>query len=276
MNSLPWYKRDVDAWRGGTRGMSLEMRGFYSELLDAMWDAQGPLPSDEKRLAMMVCCNVRTVRKLLPQLIAIGKVVETPEGLTNNRMANEIAMANSAKRKPNSVSVEADFEPNSSPIRAEFASKNPKNPMFSTRGLEEEERKKIDIAAQQVDTAKVAVLPFKIFYERLIEAAGSCLTNPVNAQGLLSVAIPQMWIDQGCDLDRDILPTLAAAGTNPKRRNISSWGYFTAMVAQARASRTAGLPALSAVVPANYANAKQIAAKATLENIDRRIAEMTQ
>lgn len=26
--SLPWYKRDVDAWRGGTRGMRMELRGF--------------------------------------------------------------------------------------------------------------------------------------------------------------------------------------------------------------------------------------------------------
>lgn len=78
-SALPWYKRDVDAWRGGTRGMDLELRGFYSELLDAMWDAQGPIPNDERKLAMMVCCNVRTVRKLLPQLIARGKVKETPK-----------------------------------------------------------------------------------------------------------------------------------------------------------------------------------------------------
>lgn len=132
MSGLPWYKRDVDAWRGGTRGMSLELRGFYSELLDAMWDAQGPISSDERRLAMIVCCNVRTVRKLLPQLIALGKVRLTPEGLINERMSKEICGAPSR-------SIRSEFEANSKRIRPEFETKNPKNPINSTRDLEVEE-----------------------------------------------------------------------------------------------------------------------------------------
>ena len=115
--------------------MSLEMRGFYSELLDAIWDAQGPVPSDPRKLAMMVCCNVRTVRKLLPQLLALGKVVETAGGLMNNRMASDI-------RKPNSASTRSEFDLNSRPIRPEFEAKNPKNPMFSTRDLEGEEERR--------------------------------------------------------------------------------------------------------------------------------------
>lgn len=131
-SALPWYKRDVDAWRGGTRGMDLELRGFYSELLDAMWDAQGPIPNDDRKLAMMVCCNVRTVRKLLPQLIARGKVKETPEGLVNERMSKEIG-------ETASRSIRSQFDRNSKRIRPEFDAKNPKNPTNSTRDLEVEE-----------------------------------------------------------------------------------------------------------------------------------------
>lgn len=129
MSALPWYKRDVDAWRGGTRGMSLELRGFYSELLDALWDRQRPLENDETKLAVMVGCNKRTVRKLLPKLIALGKIKETPDGLVNERMARDILEANS---RP----VRTQFASNSVRIRAEFERKNPKNPMFSTRALE--------------------------------------------------------------------------------------------------------------------------------------------
>ncbi len=131
MSSLPWYKRDVDAWRGGTRGLSLELRGFYSELLDAMWDRQGPIPNDDSKIAIMVGCNKRSVRKLLPHLIACGKVKETPEGLVNDRMIKEISDANS---RP----IRSEFDLNSRPIRSEFDLKNPKKPMFSTRDLEEE------------------------------------------------------------------------------------------------------------------------------------------
>lgn len=132
---LPWYKRDVDAWRGGTRGMSLELRGFYSELLDAMWDRQAPIPNDESKIAMMVGCNKRTVRKLLPQLVALGKVVETADGLSNARMAREIEDV----QPDNSKRIRPEFDLNSKRIRPEFERKNPKNPMFSTRVLEVEE-----------------------------------------------------------------------------------------------------------------------------------------
>lgn len=132
MSALPWYKRDVDAWRGGTRGMSLELRGFYSELLDALWDRQKPLENDETKLAVMVGCNKRTVRKLLPQLIALGKLKETPVGLINERMSRDIFDANS---RP----VRSEFASNSSGIQVEQTRKNPKNPMNSTRALELEE-----------------------------------------------------------------------------------------------------------------------------------------
>ena len=129
---LPWYKRDVDAWRGGTRSMSMELRGFYSECLDAMWDLQGAIPAEPEKLAIMLCCNPRTVRKLLPQLVALGKLVRTNDGYLNARMADEIEAAGS---KP----IPREFDVNSNGIGAEFEPNVAKNPMFSTRVLEKEE-----------------------------------------------------------------------------------------------------------------------------------------
>lgn len=143
---LPWYKRDVDAWRGGTRGMSLELRGFYSECLDAMWDLQGPIPADPERLAMMICCNPRTVRKLLPQLVGLGKLELTPDGYTNPRMQGEIIDANSLR-------FDGEFASSSKGIRGEFERKNPKKPMNSTRDLEEEGEEEKDIGGVRVRDA---------------------------------------------------------------------------------------------------------------------------
>lgn len=132
---LPWYKRDVDAWRGGTRAMSLELRGFYSEFLDAMWDRQGPVENDVTKLAVTLCCNPRTVRKLLPQLIALGKIIETPDGLVNARMMSELSAA-----------IGREFKSNSAPIPSEFEPKVAKNRVFSTRDLEpdQEEESELD------------------------------------------------------------------------------------------------------------------------------------
>jgi uncharacterized protein YdaU (DUF1376 family) len=164
--TLPWYKRDVDAWRGGTRALSLELRGFYSELLDAMWDAQGPIPSDVEKLAVTVCCNPRTIRKLLPRLIALGKIIETPNGLLNKRMQTEIQDA-ASKRIP------SELTSNSARIRSEFDRKIPKNPMNSTRVLEVELRTKnkgdLDFEKREVEAERKR--REAIAYEKLLEEA---------------------------------------------------------------------------------------------------------
>lgn len=147
---LPWYKRDVDAWRGGTRSMTMELRGFYSECLDAMWDMQGPIPAEVEKLAMMFCCNPRTVRKLLPQLVAMGKLVLTPEGYENPRMMSDI-------RGTPSAPIRAEFEPNSSRIHAEFEPKVAKTSMFSTREVEEEKEEEEEAPSARARRGEILI-----------------------------------------------------------------------------------------------------------------------
>lgn len=122
---LPWWKKHVSDWRAGTRRMSLELKGFYGECLDAQWDLQTELPIDDKKLSIMLDCSPRSVRKLMPLLVAAGKMVKTPTGYYNPRMMKDI--------------VGGEFEVNSTGIRTEFEPKIDKNPMFSTR----EERRQI-------------------------------------------------------------------------------------------------------------------------------------
>lgn len=93
---LPWYKRCPADWQQGTRrhNMSFELRGFYSECLDAMWELQGELPKDDKALAMMLGSNPRKVRALMTELIALGKMIETENGYYNPRMMADINRSN--------------------------------------------------------------------------------------------------------------------------------------------------------------------------------------
>ena len=83
------------------------------------------------------------------------------------------------------------------------------------------------------------------FVDRLIEAASACLADPVNCMGLITEATPMMWLQSGCDIDRDILPTLRAAAKKYAGKRISTWGYFTPMIAEARQKRLAGLPTIA-------------------------------
>lgn len=95
------------------------------------------------------------------------------------------------------------------------------------------------------ERAKEAATPPSDFISLMVKAAEPCLDNPVNCQGLLTEATPMMWLENGCDLERDILPTLRAAAITRKGKRISSWSYFTNMVAEAKAKRLAGLPSIS-------------------------------
>jgi len=81
---------------------------------------------------------------------------------------------------------------------------------------------------------------------QLLDACNGALADPVNCMGLASLAIPQMWINSGCDLELDILPTLRAIGKVKHGENINSWHYFTKPIAQARKRREAGMPTVNA------------------------------
>jgi len=98
-----------------------------------------------------------------------------------------------------------------------------------------------------------AALPNKIDCKelevKLLAACNGALADPVNCLGLLSLATPQMWIAEGCDLELDILPVLTAAGKKHHGNGIRTWTYFNGMVAEAKARRLAGLPTVTLQKP---------------------------
>jgi uncharacterized protein YdaU (DUF1376 family) len=133
---MPWYKRCPVDWRAGTRScsMTMELRGFYSECLDAMWELQGALPKDAKALAMLLGSNPRQVRALMAKLIDLGKMVETDNDFHNPRMLADIF-----RERENLESASTG-----APIDRESTSKIRKNPTNSTRGLEADTEAEID------------------------------------------------------------------------------------------------------------------------------------
>jgi len=82
--------------------------------------------------------------------------------------------------------------------------------------------------------------------QRLVEAAGESLAEPAAAPGLLSLSIPLWWQEQGCDLERDVLPALrkvAMRRRGPSFKKIVSWEYYNNLVAENRDARSRGLEA---------------------------------
>lgn len=76
---------------------------------------------------------------------------------------------------------------------------------------------------------------------RLFEAAGNALNRTVPT--LEVMAMPRGWLESGCDLELDILPTVRALASRRPPQSISSWKFFASAIADAKASRTAPMPA---------------------------------
>jgi uncharacterized protein YdaU (DUF1376 family) len=87
---IPFWKFYTDDWIGGTVGFTCEQEGFYHRVLVRMWARQDGLPNDVKWLSGALCCDPRTVRRLLEFLIGEGKLKVRDGMLINERMMREI------------------------------------------------------------------------------------------------------------------------------------------------------------------------------------------
>lgn len=256
----PYMRLFTSDYRDGTVHLDFELQGFYFRILTYLHDGE-TVPSDEIALARFLQCNARTVRKLLPKLIASGKLYQSGLELKNPRIERELD-ANSAPIQPDvdpkserkNQKVELNQEGSDSYYRADH---------FHSHIHSQKEQ----VAPPEQEPARpepsVAAPPSGLgdLHDRLVNACNGSLDNPVNCLGLLSMATPQMWLERGADLERDVIPTLEAAGKKYHGKRIKDWSYFTGMIADAKAKREAGLPA------ANQKTARASNARATLDRM---------
>lgn len=73
----------------------------------------------------------------------------------------------------------------------------------------------------------------------LFEAGGNAINRTTGNMEVLSD--PLGWIEQGADLEADILPTVRRMAAKARPQSIRSWGYFRDAVAEARDRRKRGL-----------------------------------
>lgn len=84
---VPFYASD---WLAGTRGLTAVETGVYITLVALMYEADGPVPYDPRRLCRTCGCTPRTFEKAVDALMAQGKIALAEGGLTNARAKKEI------------------------------------------------------------------------------------------------------------------------------------------------------------------------------------------
>lgn len=191
-------------------------------------------------------------RKWIPAFPSNFKL--TDESLNaENATRDESLNAENANRDE---SLNANFAIWGESLNAENASLNAKSAIIykdtfpntfshTTLGAREDECFTEAFHAEDEKSTEKAVKPdisYKDLLAKLYEAAGDAVADEARFPGLACLSDVHRWLESGCDLEVDILPTIRARSLGRRRWSIRSWSYFTDAVADAKARRLSPMP----------------------------------
>jgi uncharacterized protein YdaU (DUF1376 family) len=243
-----WHINDYIA---GTQGMTLEHEGAYQRFLMKLYSKGKPLPDDDSFMARMMALSTRVWKRVKDALIAAGKIIVRAGCLTNSRFEKErIKRAEQLRKRSFAAQCRWENEREkpvpAEPVSAKFAGSLPE---VSGKFCENQAEKVNEIKGSQDACAYANHKPIsksnttliraredmELIRKRLLEAGGSAINEAY--PGFLSLAEPIRWLDNGCDLEADIVPAIKRAIASKRTGKIMAWSYFSAAVQEARDQR---------------------------------------
>lgn len=109
MSESPFFQFYPSDWLAGTRGLTAAETGVYITLVAMMYEAEGPVPNDPKRLARLCGSTPATFSKIVGGLLDTGKITEDERGFSNRRVEIEIKKR-AEKRSAASASANARWQ----------------------------------------------------------------------------------------------------------------------------------------------------------------------
>lgn len=88
MSGPDWYRWYPSKWLSGVLHLNNEQRGVYVQVINVILDL-GECPSDPTYLGKLCNCRSHCAKRIVGELIAIGKLVETDGKLRQNRAESE-------------------------------------------------------------------------------------------------------------------------------------------------------------------------------------------
>jgi uncharacterized protein YdaU (DUF1376 family) len=251
----------IGDWIGGTLGMNCEVEGAYIRFLIRLYQHGKPLIDDDREMSARMGLSLRVWKRLRDALVASGKIVARAGCLTNKRFENErLKRSVQLRKQAEAARSRWQKEKSSEEVSAEFAgsldetsakiSANSDAKPKEINGLEHSQPMP-PIPSTHSHSHKTTTLCARAprskeeiddLQDKLIRAANGSLANPAACPGLMVLSEPIRWIEQGCNLDQDILPTISARSHKIPPNSVKSWSYFTQAVVEAKASREKPLP----------------------------------
>lgn len=111
MSDSPFFQFYPSDWLAGTRGLTAAETGVYITLVAMMYEAEGPIANDPKRLARLCGSTPAAFRKAMEGLVATRKLIVDERGIFNERAEKEIGKR-SEKRASATASANARWQKN--------------------------------------------------------------------------------------------------------------------------------------------------------------------
>lgn len=235
MSKNPWYKRYPSDFIAATVGMPLELKGAYSMCLDLIYDRNGKIPDDPQFIAGVCGCSVRKWNSLRARLVETGKLIETDGHLTNSRADKELEKTAKTTRKLAENGAKGGNK------NAENKGQSSENNNVAQAGLKLS-RARLEARSQILDKKEDAEDARARDAERLRESLCEEFgLDDSRNHGLVVASEIYGWLAAGAtghDISAGVRGVMARKSGDPPR----AWAYFRQAVADARATREAGLP----------------------------------
>lgn len=109
MSESPFFQFYPSDWLAGTRGLTAAETGVYITLVAMMYEAEGPIADDRKRLARLCGSTLAAFNKVIDGLLSTGKLTLGENGFSNRRVEIEIEKR-TEKRASASASANARWK----------------------------------------------------------------------------------------------------------------------------------------------------------------------
>ncbi|WP_262298408.1 YdaU family protein [Microvirga sesbaniae] len=231
-----FYRMEYEAWDEGTDALTLEQEAAYLRLCHQMYRRRGAVPDNPATLARLWRCHPNKARKLLGDLLALGKVTRTEGGLANARVARELhhrGIASAHRAEAGRTGGLRSGETRRKSLTGHDPDEAPASSGANQR-REEKSREEPHHAEGPETSQQPPALDDRTLEAALREAAGFD-NDP--SPGLFVVGPVHALMAEGYDLDRHILPVVRSLKAQGKRW--SSWRYIVPAVREHKAGPAA-------------------------------------
>ena len=222
MSIRSWMPLYVADYLADTGHLSRDEHGAYLLLIMHYWRTES-LPADDAQLARISKCTAAEWKRIKPTIKAFFD-----DGWKHRRVEDELKRARdkyearaNAGRKGGKAKAEGNQNPSNATAR-----------LYQSQSQAQSSDEDID-----VDDARD---PVTAMSDALWQAGGDALNR--TSTGLMVLSRPLAWLEDGCDLESDVLPAIRAACARASPQSIRSWKYFDQAVADAKARRLAPMP----------------------------------